>query len=164
MSALGEWANVMYDPKSIAHRKLLAQWLINMFADAGFEEAEVSGGELCVDRECSTGRRVFVRVWTSVDKFGEEIRAKDADAIRVTLMYKKLNGDFVPIISKKAQRRVYRVGKFKAIVDRTQQRCRELHAKAKKIKACRCGSPMLKSKNTGNLYCAEKCWLPEAER
>lgn len=152
-------ANELYDPSSLAHRKELAQRITEGLTKAGFKKDDNARGE---DVFIFTHRKdpgLKLKVYTSI-KNGQ-VRSKDADAIRVVMIYEQ---------QRSKDRKVVPIGKMpivkrspKSTVDqlvkRVIDRARDGYVQMNKVKRCnKCKAPMAKSKAKKD-YCAETCWL-----
>lgn len=149
-----------YDPDDSEQRRLLAEALSQRLEKAGFKLSPRRGGQEDVyifDHLKAPGFQV--KVYTTIQ--GGRVRSKDADAIRVCLVYHDeaaRRGERQPVgISSEC--RVVRRGDINAIVERTLERAREAYRRVSETERCRaCGAPMATSK-AGKPYCAERCWL-----
>lgn len=148
-----------YDPEDSEQRRLLAETMSQRLKKAGFRLLPTRGGQEDVyvfDHLKAPGFQV--KVYTTIQ--GGRVRSKDADAIRVCLVYAgeadRKEGRAVGISS---ECRVVRRGEIDAIVERTLERAREAYKRVNSTERCRaCGAPMATSK-AGKSYCAERCWL-----
>lgn len=137
-----------YNPESAASRRELAEHMIAQLESWGFEEGPQAGSERvfvrCLDF------RLECRVYTSIS--GSATRAKDTDAIRVSLIY---TGTPPRPLGKSP--RVYRKGVIPEIVGRIKERVDEIEASVAKLQRCHCGAPKFTS-GKGNKVCAALCW------
>ena len=143
---------MQYDQESRESRRALAASLLEKLQECGFAERD--------DVSRRVSERVFARrvndqvqvqVYTSI--VGNEVRVKDADAIRVTAIYS--NEDTTRGIVK--SRRVYRTGEIDDITSRMYQRIRDTWGAVGSVPRCHCGAPKFTSKK-GNTVCADLCW------
>lgn len=145
--------------KTLPDRFELAEALAAMLDKCEFKE-EPSKGERVFSRTHHTDDRFCVKVFTSIINLGGrfQVREKDADAIRVCILYRTKDGSERGV--GKSQR-VFRVGVVSDVVDRTYKRMREMYAKVPAVERCRkCGAPTFISKKK-KVVCAELCWKDE---
>ena len=151
-----EQNKIEYIPESDEHRKLLARDIIELMRYAKFSEEE-STGEKVFSRKVNDQVRVVV--YTSI--VGNEVREKDADAIRVCGVYTNKEGEDRGIVKSS---RVYRTGKLFEIPDRLLTRMRDVWKKVMTVERCTsCGAPKFMSKKK-NLVCCELCYLKKEEK
>lgn len=150
-----------YDPNNAAHRRELAVSVECLCRANGMQERPniPAGQEKQLARRVKdaggTVTNLQIVVYTSI--VGGEVRDCGEDAIRVSLLYRCGDGSVVGVGSTK---RVHRTGQISDICERIQGRIKELEASVGEVERCRsCNAPRVKSKKTGNMYCAEKCWL-----
>ena len=150
-----------YDPEDAQQRQLLAETMSRRLEKAGFRLLPRRGVQEDVyvfDHLKAPGFQV--KVYTSIQ--GGRVRSKDADAIRVCLVYAdeaSRKGGEGRTIGISSECRVVRRGEIEAIVERTLERARDAYRRVSETERCRaCGAPMATSK-AGKLYCAERCWL-----
>lgn len=145
-----------YIPENPEHRRWLAKEILELMEYAGFTEQENSG-EKVFFRQVQEG--VKVMVYTTI--VNDQVRDKDADAIRVCGVYTKRDGEERGIVKSS---RVYRTGKLGEIPERLLERMREVWRKVKHVERCnQCGAPKFTSKK-GNLVCCETCYLKDKEK
>jgi len=145
-----------YIPQDPRHRRLLAAGIKSLMDSSGFQQEE-NIGELVFSREINEYMRVVV--FTSI--VGNEVREKDADAIRICGVYKTRDGRERGIV--KASR-VYRTGHIESISTRLLNRMRAVWKKVKNSEKCNfCGAPKFRSKK-GNLVCGDLCYLERQEK
>ena len=144
-----------YNPRDTMARRTLARALRNKLAASGFEQVTVPGTkEEVFARDVDGKPGIRVLVYTTIER--DMTRRVAKDAIRVVAVYKAKDGRERGIA--KAEKRVNRVGKVEAIVERTHQRMRDVYDAARTPCTCTdCGAPQFKSKR-GNLVCADLCW------
>ena len=138
-----------YIPKRQDHRKRLAKDILELLAYAKFVEQE-SKGEKIFARQVNDDVRVVV--YTSI--VGDEVREKDADAIRVCGVYTNKDGNEHGIVKSS---RIYRTGNLEDISERLLKRMREVWRKTMHVDRCHCGAPKFISKKE-NAVCCNFCW------
>jgi hypothetical protein len=150
-----------YDPQDSEQRQLLAETMSQRLKKAGFRLLPTRGGQEDVyvfDHLKAPGFQV--KVYTTIQ--GGRVRSKDADAIRVCLVYADeaaRKGGEGRTLGISSECRVVRRGEIDAIVERTLERARDAYRRVSETERCRaCGAPMATSK-AGKPYCAERCWL-----
>ncbi len=158
-----------YDPQSRTDRSQLGRELLERLeGEAGFTRRGASSlatTETVLEREvvlkpkmkgdAPTRTGLFVVVYTTV--VNGVARAKDKDAIRVTLEGVKKDGETRGL---RRSKRVFRTGTVAGILERTIERARDayrlgLEAHGKRCKSC--GAPLFMSRKE-NLVCLEICW------
>jgi hypothetical protein len=159
-----------YNPNSQPARAALALALRKMLHEAGFEPDQYASSAGSANRsgELVYRRRVIfsngtelphtdVLVYTTIQ--GNEVRSKDADAIRVCTVYRPPQGRGRGLTK---DARVFRTGTIEGVVERTKERMRNAWAAAKQLDRCRhCGAPTFLSKNDKRV-CAAICWEKKA--
>ncbi len=152
-------ASELYDPYNIEHRKALAQGIEQGLKKAGFKKLENQRGE---DVYTFTHRKdpgLHLKVFTSI-KDGQ-VRVKDADAIRVVMLYQQ---------QRNKEKRVIPIGKMpivkrspkstvETLVKRVIDRARDGYVKMNKVDRCeKCRAPKATAKSKQQ-HCAERCWI-----
>lgn len=140
-----------YNPDSAESRQKLASSIIKKLNECGFTlRVEAPGREKVYYREISDGMQVVI--YTSI--VGNQVRAKDQDAIRISGIYKDEDRERGLIKST----RVNRTGQIEDIVERMYQRMRDTWRRCSGVKRCRsCGAPTFLSRSE-NQVCVKICW------
>jgi hypothetical protein len=149
-----------YNPDSVTDRALLASCLTGMLTRSGFTRQNIVGTNEAVYGRRVDGTRLDVLVYTSIvqtpaGSFAHEtVRKVGADAVRVCVVYRPIDGKQRGIAK---ETRVHRTGQVGAIVERTLERMRLAWTSAKAAPRCHCGAPKFTSK-AGNEVCGDLCW------
>lgn len=151
-----------YNPHDPTHRAQLGNSLTDWLTGREFVRRPAKSLALTEDifeREVVAGGKptgLFVVVYTSI--VNGSVRAKDSDAIRVTVEGRKKDGTMRGIAKSK---RVFRTGTIEGILERTLERMREAYKRGLKANGDRCkscGAPLFVSRKE-NLVCLDLCWL-----
>lgn len=145
-----------YDHSS-QHRAELAKELVHMLVQSGFAKVEEGYGEDVYRYQCIGGTEIFV--YTTI--VNGSVRAEGQDAIRVSAVYRRKDGEIRGLWKDK---RVNRTGDIPGIVERTKSRMREcyvnLRDRHRPHYMCKhCGAPLLFLAKSGRMVCAEACWI-----
>lgn len=94
-------------------------------AGAGFQVVSATRGEEVYVREHDRDKKYTIKVYSSIQRGAEGVRARGADAIRVVAILTADSGKVYPIFK---GARVYRSGTVEAVLDRMIERAREAYA------------------------------------
>ncbi len=149
----------MYNPEACEDRVHLATSLERTFQKANFSQIDKPGcSEKVFAFSVEQIPNVFIYVYSTI--VGEQVRSVGADAIRVTVVYKRKDAQEMQLF---AATRVFRTGEIDAICERTLSRMREafatLRERSRNQLTCkRCSAPLFDTKKN-TMACAATCWV-----
>lgn len=149
-----------YDPQSPASRRALASAITQKLTAGHFRKIPMEGTtEDVYVKPLPEDARLAIAVYTSITH--GTARAVGADAIRVTLLYKRQDGSIRGLAK---ETRINRTGTIEAIIDRMVDRIYLARNLAKSVPHCEhCRAPKFTSK-AGKLVCADACWVGRTAR
>lgn len=161
----------VYDPTSNADRFYLANAILDLLEEAGFQLEPMNSpyNEMIWTKTISSGERgvTVLNVATSISLWQGKpyMRANGTDAIRVYLTFEKFKYNRIQDRTRGLGKatRVNRTGVMNEVLKRLKQRIKTVEAKANKNKKCSCcGSPTFVAKKSGKDTCAALCWLDKS--